>query len=61
MIFKQFFEKETCTFTYILADLESKEAIIIDSVTSAFDLIISNNNSETEQGACGTIEAFNLF
>lgn len=32
MIFRQLFDSETSTFTYILADENSKEAIIIDSV-----------------------------
>ncbi|CAM9154763.1 unnamed protein product [Ascophyllum nodosum] len=32
LIFRQLFEKESSTFTYILGDAESKEAIIIDPV-----------------------------
>jgi len=30
--FKQLFDRESCTFTYILADSQSKEAILIDPV-----------------------------
>jgi glyoxylase-like metal-dependent hydrolase (beta-lactamase superfamily II) len=32
MIFRQLFDTETSTYTYLLADNKSKEAIIIDSV-----------------------------
>jgi len=32
LIFRQFFEKESSTYTYLLADLPSKEAILIDPV-----------------------------
>ncbi len=32
MLFKQLFDKTSCTFTYLLADLESKEALFIDPV-----------------------------
>eukprot|EP00752_Nemacystus_decipiens_P013829 g12278.t1 len=32
LIFRQMFEKESSTFTYILADADSKEAILIDPV-----------------------------
>jgi len=41
MIFKQFFEKETCTFTYLLADIETSEAIIIDSVVEETEVYLS--------------------
>lgn len=41
MIFKQCFEKETCTFTYIIADMETCEAIIIDSVLEEVDVYLS--------------------
>lgn len=34
MIFKQFFETETCTFTYLLACEETKQAVLIDTVES---------------------------
>ena len=30
LIFRQFIEPETSTFTYLLADAESKEAVLID-------------------------------
>uniref|UniRef100_A0A336K7Y2 Persulfide dioxygenase ETHE1, mitochondrial n=1 Tax=Culicoides sonorensis TaxID=179676 RepID=A0A336K7Y2_CULSO len=30
--FRQLFDNDTCTYTYILADLSSKEAVIIDPV-----------------------------
>ena len=32
MLFRQLFDYETYTFTYLLADEESKEAVLIDSV-----------------------------
>ncbi|CAM9916363.1 unnamed protein product, partial [Hapterophycus canaliculatus] len=32
LIFRQLFEKESSTFTYVLGDAETKEAIIIDPV-----------------------------
>lgn len=32
MIFKQLFDRESCTYTYVLGCKETKEAIIIDPV-----------------------------
>jgi sulfur dioxygenase len=32
MLFRQLFDAETCTFTYLLADATSREAVLIDSV-----------------------------
>ena len=32
LIFKQLFERESCTFTYLIADSETKEAAIVDPV-----------------------------
>jgi len=32
MLFRQLFDSETCTFTYLLADERSKEAVLIDPV-----------------------------
>ncbi len=37
MIFKQLFDKTSCTFTYLIADLDSKEALFIDPVNSHVD------------------------
>ncbi len=37
MIFKQLFDKASCTFTYLLADLDSKESLFIDPVDSHVD------------------------
>ncbi|MEE9338461.1 MAG: MBL fold metallo-hydrolase [Methylococcaceae bacterium] len=37
MIFKQLFDKTSCTFTYLLADLDSKEALFIDPVDNHVD------------------------
>lgn len=44
MLFRQFFEPETSTYTYLLADPESKEAVLIDPVkeTMERDLAIVN-------------------
>ncbi len=41
MIFKQLFDKTSCTFTYLLADLDSKEALFIDPVDSHIDDYLS--------------------
>uniref|UniRef100_A0A8C8SNU3 Persulfide dioxygenase ETHE1, mitochondrial n=1 Tax=Pelusios castaneus TaxID=367368 RepID=A0A8C8SNU3_9SAUR len=32
MLFRQLFEPESCTYTYLLADLKTKEAVLIDPV-----------------------------
>ena len=32
LIFKQLFERESCTYTYLIADSVSKEAAIVDAV-----------------------------
>ena len=32
MLFRQLFDQETCTYTYLIADLEAKEAILVDPV-----------------------------
>ena len=32
LIFKQLFERESCTFTYLIADSAAKEAAIVDPV-----------------------------
>eukprot|EP00607_Mallomonas_marina_P010126 CAMPEP_0182419760 /NCGR_PEP_ID=MMETSP1167-20130531/4139_1 /TAXON_ID=2988 /ORGANISM="Mallomonas Sp, Strain CCMP3275" /LENGTH=391 /DNA_ID=CAMNT_0024594843 /DNA_START=114 /DNA_END=1289 /DNA_ORIENTATION=- len=37
MIFKQLFESESCTYTYLLADRRLKEAILIDPVLETVD------------------------
>lgn len=37
MIFYQLFEKETSTYTYLLADAETKDAVIIDPVIEMVD------------------------
>ena len=37
LIFHQLFEKETSTYTYVLADPETREAIIIDPVIEMVD------------------------
>ncbi len=37
MIFRQLFDRETCTYTYLLADESSGEAIIIDPVLELLD------------------------
>ena len=36
-VFRQLFEKESSTFTYLLADKKSKEAILIDPVLETVD------------------------
>ena len=42
LIFHQLFEKETSSYTYLLADKTTKEAIIIDTV-SQFNKKYDNN------------------
>jgi glyoxylase-like metal-dependent hydrolase (beta-lactamase superfamily II) len=37
MIFRQLFDPETSTYTYLLADQSSREAVLIDSVLDQFD------------------------
>lgn len=32
MIFRQLYDRETCTFTYLLADAQTRDAVLIDSV-----------------------------
>ena len=41
LIFKQLFENESCTYTYILAESETREAAIIDAV----DIMIERDTS----------------
>ncbi len=37
MLFKQLFDKESCTYTYFIADLDAKEAVFIDPVDTQID------------------------
>lgn len=37
MLFRQLFDRETCTYTYLLADVQSGDAILIDPVREHFD------------------------
>lgn len=37
MLFRQLFDRESCTYTYILADEETKEAVVIDPVIEHVD------------------------
>ncbi len=41
LIFRQLFDKETGTYTYVLADKETKEAVIIDSVKKHSELYLN--------------------
>ena len=40
MIFRQFFDNVSCTYTYLIASPEKKEAIIIDSVLDNVDIYL---------------------
>lgn len=40
MLFKQLFDKESCTYTYLIADLSNKEAVFIDPVDTQLDLYL---------------------
>lgn len=37
MIFRQLFDRKTCTYTYLLADEESSQAVLIDPVAEHYD------------------------
>jgi sulfur dioxygenase len=37
MLFRQLFDAETCTYTYLLADEETREAVLIDPVREQID------------------------
>ncbi len=37
MLFKQLFDTESCTYTYLIADLDNKEAVLIDPVDTELD------------------------
>ncbi|XP_041844795.1 persulfide dioxygenase ETHE1, mitochondrial [Melanotaenia boesemani] len=37
LLFRQLFEAESCTYTYLLADTDTKEAVIIDPVLETID------------------------
>jgi sulfur dioxygenase len=37
VVFRQLLDRETCTYTYLLADSDSKEAVLIDSVVEQVD------------------------
>ena len=41
MLFRQFFDAESCAYTYLLADEQSRKAVIIDSVRENIDLYLS--------------------
>ena len=40
LYFRQFIEPETSTFTYLIADFMTKEAVIVDSVKSEFQIYV---------------------
>lgn len=37
LLFRQLFESESCTYTYLLADAQTKEAVLIDPVLETID------------------------
>jgi len=41
MLFKQLFDKESCTYTYLIADLDSREAVLIDPVDTQLDVYLN--------------------
>ena len=41
MLFKQLFDKESCTYTYLIADLSNKEAVFIDPVDTQLDVYLN--------------------
>ncbi len=40
MIFNQLFDKESCTYTYLIADPSSKDAVLIDPVDTQLDIYL---------------------
>lgn len=40
MLFNQLFDKESCTYTYFIADLSNKEAVLIDPVDTQIDVYL---------------------
>lgn len=47
MLFKQLFDNESCTYTYLIADLSNKEAVLIDPVDIQLDVylnLLKDNN-----------------
>ena len=40
MLFKQLFDKESCTYTYLIADPVSKDAVLIDPVDTQLEIYI---------------------
>ena len=45
LIFKQLFERESCTYTYLIADSDSKEAAIVDAV----DIMMNRDKALLEE------------
>lgn len=45
MLFKQFFEPDTCTYTYLLGCEETKQAVLIDPVESELDKYLTELKS----------------
>ncbi len=41
MLFKQLFDKESCTYTYLIADLSNREAILIDPVDTQLEVYLN--------------------
>ena len=41
MLFKQLFDKESCTYTYLIADPVTKEAVLIDPVDTQLDVYLN--------------------
>jgi glyoxylase-like metal-dependent hydrolase (beta-lactamase superfamily II)/rhodanese-related sulfurtransferase len=41
MLFKQLFDKESCTYTYLIADLGSREAVLIDPVDTQLETYLN--------------------
>ncbi|MCK5829383.1 MAG: MBL fold metallo-hydrolase [Methylococcales bacterium] len=41
MLFKQLFDKESCTYTYLIADLSNKQAVLIDPVDTQLDVYLN--------------------
>jgi len=49
MIFKQLFDKASCIYTYLIADLDQKQAIFIDPVNTNIDEYLALLNTHALQ------------
>ena len=58
LLFRQLFEQESSTYSYLLADTDTKEAVIIDPVieTAKRDQQVSSLNSEKHSSSIALVK-----